>query len=112
MSQFFVTDETDKIDLGDGYYVEIKRMLSYGDTERIARETEGGAVATAVPLMLASIVSWNLPGPDGKPAPIAKETIEKLHPSVAQRILEEILKRNPFARTSPISSRSETPSEA
>lgn len=87
-------DETDRVELGGGYYVDIRRYLSHADTARAQRvmvppryETKAeqdkdgkpGTVTTAVTvdqqaydreIMVAAIDSWNLTDRDGNPLPL------------------------------------------
>lgn len=88
---FFASEETEVFDLGDGYWVELKRDLDYGEES----ELEGAAIKAGLDptgqprmefslkqqraLMLALyIVDWNIPDVNGKTV--------RLPPSVARRV--------------------------
>ncbi len=116
--QFFVPDGVDRIEFEGGYWVDIKKMLAYGDVERLSAARLTGLdpaidpalqqqameqiVAgldqekTAVPLLVASIFAWNLPGPDGKVPPVDEASVRRLNPVVAAKLLAEVLARNPL----------------
>lgn len=86
----FISENTTRLDVGDGEWVEIKQKLSVGDYERIATEskndlTEGRIVATLVTVIKA----WNLKD-DGKEMPLNRASIEKIDADLATRIIGEI----------------------
>jgi hypothetical protein len=111
---FFATEETATVDLEDGYWVELKRGLDYGEES----ELEGAAIrlgteidsasGKVIPrvefsirdqriLMLALyIIDWNLVDPDGRAVEIpdglaARRTLfASLHRDTAARIVAEI----------------------
>jgi hypothetical protein len=113
-TQFFATEETDRLDLGDGYWVELKLGLDYGEES----ELEGAAIRfgvdtdmvarTATPrvsysirdqriLMLALyIVDWSLVNARGRPVALpdqlaARQALfAKLDPKVAAKIIGRI----------------------
>lgn len=106
--KFFIEDEVDRIELDKDYWVDIKRRMSYGDQQKLLScfvkiqqgerdlqvnnlDIAGGNIA----LLEINIKEWNLPGKDGKVMPINKDSIGKLEPKVAEKILAEIGKRNP-----------------
>jgi hypothetical protein len=87
-------DETDRIDLGGGYYVDIKRYLTDAEHDRAQRllvdprmesrvtgkdadDSEVRAVTTTInqgdynhELLVAAIIGWNLTDRDGNPLPL------------------------------------------
>jgi len=102
-------DEVERIELGDGEWVDIKRKMSYGDRQKliayyaklqtklnspdvdISLDMEAGSIM----LLLLNIKAWSLKDRKGKPLPITKETIAMLDPDVARKLEQEIEKRNP-----------------
>lgn len=79
MPKFFASEETETLDLGEGYWVELKKELDYGEES----ELEGAAIKAGLgpdgtpkmefslkqqrTLLLALYVTdWNLQGPSGK----------------------------------------------
>jgi hypothetical protein len=78
--KFFASEETETLDLGDGFWVELKKELDYGEES----ELEGAAIKAGLNgdgtpklefslkqqrnlLLGLYITDWNLPGPNGKP---------------------------------------------
>lgn len=108
-TRFFAGEETVQVDLGDGFFVELKRELDFGEES----ELEGAAVRAALDadgtprldfslreqrsLMLALyIVSWNLAGSNGRVVPLPddvtkrRSVVTSLRPSWAKRLIAEI----------------------
>lgn len=106
----FVISETDAIDLGDGDVVHLKRRMNYGDQRVLSStftggEASGGMREYLVVLLERNIVRWEGPGftgPDGSPVPITREAIDALDPDVADRLVDEIARRNPTAAARPL----------
>jgi len=89
----FIFDDVDRLELEDGEWIEIKRQMSVGDYDHIARESredEERIIAT----LLVNIKAWSLKDKEGKVAPINKKTIAMLNPDTATQIIAEIGKRN------------------
>ena len=112
MSKFFYEGETDRLDLGDGEWAEIKLRMTYGDQQRvtgqyiklqsrIARGTAEDADASIemetgqLALLEANIVDWSLKDGKGAKLSITRDSLRRLWPEVAQSLLAEIGKRNP-----------------
>jgi hypothetical protein len=105
----FVTDEVDRIDLGEGDWVDIKRQMSYGDDQKLvasymnvqARVRAGEpdvdiSLGTGnITLLALNIKDWNLKDESGQLMPIAETTIQRLNKSTATKLVEEINRRNP-----------------
>ncbi len=118
-----VFEETDKIDLGEGDWVEIKRRMSYGDHDDQARaqmkiqinaqrlralqgrntevtEDEMASMSDIelstgkLELLAINIKGWNLKGLDGQVLPVNRDTIRMLDDDTARLILAEIAARN------------------
>ncbi len=79
MPKFFASEETETLDLGDGFWVELKKELDYGEES----ELEGAAIKAGLDqqgnpklefslkqqrnlLLGLYITEWNLPGQNGK----------------------------------------------
>lgn len=118
MTLFAYKDEVDRIDLGDGFWIDIKRELSAGDSEFISNEIiklrlkpaaftkvgkptisdiektelKTGNIAT----LLRAITAWNLTDRSGKEVPVTRESISQLKTRVYDKLLEEVRARNPF----------------
>ncbi|GAH70092.1 unnamed protein product [marine sediment metagenome] len=89
----FISDEVIRVDAGNDEWVDIKRQLSVGDYERIARESpdekpEGRIIATLIVL----IKKWNLKDGD-KEMPLNRESIERLDADLATQIIAELGKQ-------------------
>jgi len=106
----FVISETDAIDLGDGDVVHLKRRMNYGDQRTLSSaftggEASGGMREYLVVLLERNIVRWEGPGfagPDGTPVAVTRETIDALDPDIADRLVDEIARRNPTAAAGPL----------
>ncbi|GAF67445.1 unnamed protein product [marine sediment metagenome] len=81
----------DRIELGDGEWVDIKDRLTIGDYDRIQRlgETHGPALST----IIVGIMAWNIEE-DGKVADLTPENIARMEPVKALEVFTEIGKRN------------------
>jgi len=99
----FVTQETDRIDLGDGFWVDIARRMSYGMQQRLVahyvkmtdRNIPDIDLASGnIVLLELNIKDWNLVDDSGKKVPVSRQAIENLDPDIANLIAEEINKRN------------------
>lgn len=105
----FVTDEVDRIRIDKEHWVDIKRRMSYGDSERLldsfvrvqtlptAKSAEDVDVEIKmgnVTLLLINIVSWNLQDESGKVPPVTEDNIRQLDNAIAAKLKREILKRN------------------
>lgn len=89
----FVYDEVDRIDLGDGEWIDIKREMSVGDMNTIDRECMGDA-GRVLPVLFVNIKAWSLKGKDGEAVPVNKKMVTMLNSDTAQLIIIEIGKRN------------------
>ena len=96
MGHFIYEDELDRIELEDGEWIDIKRQMSVGDYDRIAKESEEGEIEGRVIItLLANIKAWSLKGKDSQIAPINREMVAKLDADTAILLFNEIGKRNP-----------------
>ncbi len=96
MGYFVYDDEVERIDFEDGEWVKIKRTLSYDDVEKVGTKLAAGDQASFVPVLAVAIKEWSFKDRDGNVAPVNEEYIRRLDPQVAGRLVEEVLKRNPF----------------
>jgi hypothetical protein len=106
-----VQDGTDRVELPNGEWVEIKSKMSYGErqtylnnlvrvqtqlTTPIPEVDVNLTMDTANLILLAmNIRAWNLTNGTGEVAPLTKENIALLDPQTADQILEAINGRNP-----------------
>jgi hypothetical protein len=107
MDSWFVTGETRRLALPGGHWIEVKECLTWGEQRQLETAAIRAQVALergepslvidlkrhAVMRLLLYLVDWSLTLPDGRPAPIDEETLEKLHPTKAQ-LLQEALDRH------------------
>ncbi len=102
-------DETDRITLEGGEWVDIKQRMSHRDVQRLAMSyTQLGEIVgtdrvisrrvdveTPTELLLRlNIMAWSFIY-KGEPVPINEETLGRLDPDDARLIEEEVNKRNP-----------------
>ena len=113
-------DELDRIDFGEGEWVDIKRQMSYGDIETLesdmvrlqlkpeAMKPDREEMALSdlstvevrtgkLTLLVLNIKAWSFKDRDGGALSVNRETVSRLAASTAERILAEIGKRNPKA---------------
>jgi len=89
MAKSLFIDETDleKIDLGDGFWVEIPLKISYGMAQDLFNnDSKADSVAIGKKILLKFIKSWNLTDKDGVIAKISEKNINKLPFEIIQKI--------------------------
>jgi hypothetical protein len=109
MPKFFASEDTETLDLGDGFWVELKKELDYGEES----ELEGAAIKAGLApdgtpkmefslkamrgqLLALYVTDWNLPGADGKPVALPdnferrQEILSHLDMRTAKLIAERI----------------------
>ncbi len=91
----FVTQGTDRIDVGEGEFVDIKRKMSLGDYDHIECVTLRDEVGSTMALLETNIVAWNLKDETDKELPVTRENIGRLGDEIALKLVIEIGKRNP-----------------
>jgi len=64
--QWFVRPETERLDLGDGVWVDVKHELSYGDLQQVASQSRTDLTTANLHLVAAYLVDWNLTDPQGQ----------------------------------------------
>jgi len=126
--KYFVDSEVDRIDLGDGEWVEIKSKLSIGDQDKLSemmmtievdtapanrserrRRKDSGQSnynATFKPstsaLLQVSIVDWSFTYESGEKVPLTPEMVNRMDAKLANQLEEEINDRNPLVNTEPL----------
>ena len=101
MGHFIFEDDLDRIELDDGDWIDIKRQMTVGDYDYIAKESEENEIEGRVIItLLANIKAWSLKGKDGQIAPINREMVAKLDADTAVLLFNEIGKRNPAQKKS------------
>ena len=108
--RFAYDDEIDRIELGEGDWVDIKRRMSYGDQQKVVGrfiklglvgktpQAELDMQSAEILTLLLNIKAWNLKDKEGKDAPINEESISNLDPATAEIIRQEVNKRNPVPK--------------
>jgi predicted ThiF/HesA family dinucleotide-utilizing enzyme len=111
MGKFFADEkDVERVDLGDGAWVDIKKELSYGEYQNVVSsfaDMEAGVsgrpnmkynIARGNLMMMEKfIVAWSITDDSGNTVPVTKENITRLKRSVADTIMEVINKNNPLA---------------
>lgn len=87
---WFVAPETERIDIAEGQWIEVKKALNVGEQRDLFRRVYPSAEAgeklkldvtqVGVAKVLAYVVAWSLCDAQGKPAPISEATVNRLHP--------------------------------
>ncbi len=106
--QWFATQNTVRLDLGDEEWIEIHEQLTYGEQEALTSSSFErmpiGAKAAESPEVTINwgqynikrmdtwIVDWSAKGPNGKPMPKNKASIAALLPEMAQVIDDALTK--------------------
>lgn len=110
----FITDDIDRIDLGDGEWVDIKRQMNYGEQLRLASSFSATSITIrdgapklnalaekadletgSIALLFINIRAWSFKDGSGKSIPINETNIRRLDITTANKISKEISKRNP-----------------
>lgn len=69
-----VAPRTERLDLGDGHWIEVKRQLNYGEMADVAEATKGSLLRSQVQLLAAYITDWSLVDDQGQALPV--ETLD------------------------------------
>jgi hypothetical protein len=104
---------TRKVDLGDGYWVEIKECLSVVEKQRAEKALSSGPVfdqngrgtaqmdmpAFHTEMVVASVVAWNLDEEDGSiwalsPEPVKRKNIARLPAPVFDQVFQAVNELN------------------
>lgn len=105
--RFTYDDEIDRVELGEGDWVDIKHRMSYGDQQKVVGRFVKFGLAGKIPqaeldmqsaeilTLLLNTKAWNLKDREGKDMPINEESISNLDPATADIIKQEINNRNP-----------------
>lgn len=107
MSRNQVNESVERVQLEEGDWIDVRVGVTWGDLTdlvdealetapgRLVRIKTGSLMAFQV---RAGLVAWGGPGwteADGSITPVSMQTIRKLPPQLAQRIHDEVTKRNP-----------------
>jgi len=105
--EYFASQETERVQLDEKSWVDIKKEMSYGDTQKLAasfmkmRLQSKGDIDSDIDietgnieLLLINIADWNLVDEKGKKVPVIRENIRRLKSSTAETILTAIGERN------------------
>lgn len=104
----FIGEETERLDLGAGEWVDIKKRMNWGDQQRLVASymklQTGQSVTPQVDvsletgnmtLMVINIKGWNLKDDANKDVPVTSDAIASLDIETATKILNAINERNP-----------------
>lgn len=89
MKTLFVSDETEKVDLGDGFWVEIPIQISYGKSQELFTNIDAKNIdekAIGEKMLLSLIIKWNLTEEDGTVAGINEANFKRLPIWVIKKI--------------------------
>ena len=96
----FVVPDVVRIDLEHGQWIDVKRELTYGETEDMYASMRKQFGPNEIPLldpprigrarMSAYIVAWSFADANGKPVPVGDSAFADLRPSVAREIREAL----------------------
>lgn len=94
----FISNETERIDLEEGTWIEVRKELSFEETKAIfATEEVIGSIGdnvkeqiagttVIIPLLQKTIVAWS-----DEDVPCTPENIAKLHPKTIQHLAELVM---------------------
>ena len=100
MKTLFIKDGTEKIDLGDGFWIEIPAGIAYGMTTKIYGQLKfteeelndpQNAQKIGETLILALAIKWNLKEEDGSPAELNKKNLLRLPIVIVSKITNAII---------------------
>jgi hypothetical protein len=96
----FVVPDVVRIPLGHGQWIDVKRELTYGETEEMYARMRKQFGQNEMPLldptrigrarMEAFLVAWSFTDANGKPVPVTESAFADLRPSVAREIREAL----------------------
>ena len=78
-----ISDKTQKIELNDGQWVEIKNQIPFGEVKplyesaNVDKDDPLNDLKLAIPILKKAVVGWNLKTEDGDEVEFDKEKIEK-----------------------------------
>lgn len=98
MNPFVEDNEVDRVELDDGEWIDIKRRLSYKDSEMLTTDDVQSMQSngSSVPLLKLCIVAWSFKDSSGAGIPITEERLQRLDLSIGAKLMPEIRKRIPF----------------
>jgi hypothetical protein len=96
----FVVPRVKRIELEHGQWMDVKRELTYGETEemyaRMRKQFGPGEMPLLDPTrigrsrMEAYIVAWSFTDPNGEPVPVSESAFADLSPTVARAMREAL----------------------
>lgn len=96
----FVTTKTNKLDLGDGEWIEYKEGVAFADLQPIIELFSSGDeknkatnIKFIFPLLELAIVNWNLKDDGGKEVTYEKEMLKKLDIETLTEIAEIVIEK-------------------
>lgn len=113
MSRWVVEDETEKLYLSDGEWVEIRKRLSaadhdtltdrlfeieYGEHNQSEPEVNARYKPSTVALLTLAITDWSFHWSSGQKVQVTPKNIGRLDPELALWLEAEIGRRNPLGR--------------
>ena len=85
---FFISDETFKIDLGEGYFTEFLKEISFKDEMEIHKKDN--PMEAGVEKLFRMLKSWNLTNEKGELIELTKENFLNLSPKILTKLLLEV----------------------
>lgn len=77
------------IDLGDGDWVKVPAVISFGTIEKFATST-GTDVEQSICLLEAVVKEWNFIDSQGQPVAISQDSLRMLDVQMVNRIVKEL----------------------
>lgn len=88
----FVSEQTIKIDLENGDWVEIQEKISWQQMQEIFVLGEAGNItATALPMLKKVLRKWSFTDDEEKEMPCTEENIELLDFQTVQELVEKVM---------------------
>jgi len=88
----FVSEQTQKIELDGGDWIEIKDKVSWQSMQTLfSLNKEGDVTAMALPLLKEALKGWNFTSESGEEVECLPENIEKLDFQTVQDLITKIM---------------------
>lgn len=88
----FVSEQTKKIELEGGDYVEVQSKMSWKEMQDIFLiGADGGASQTAIPMLKKVLKSWSFKDDEDKNVECTPENIEMLDFETVQELIEKVM---------------------
>jgi hypothetical protein len=89
-----VSNKTEKIDLGNGEWLEVKSGVTFAELEPVfgtgTEQNTRGNMQAAIKLLEVALVNWNLKEDDGTPIAFDKEMIKQLDTNTLIEVLPKL----------------------